>query len=88
MMAINVTQKDETLKAVIAYCEKQRDMGRAYLENVPWLDDGILSWNHGRIRAYEDIITHCGSLLGYTGTSMPLEVQNQSEDARQETGNA
>ncbi len=82
-MAINVTQKDETLKAVIAYCEKKRDMGRAYLENVSWLDDGILSWNHGKIKAYEDIITHCGSMLGYTG-SMPDEVPNQSEDARQE----
>lgn len=46
-MAINVTQKDETLKAVIAYCEKQRDIERDYLENVPWLDDGILSWNNG-----------------------------------------
>lgn len=86
-MAINVTQKDETLKTIIAYCEKQRDMERAYLENVSWLDDGILSWNHGRIKAYEDIITYCGSLLGYTG-SMPDEVPNQSEDARQETGNA
>lgn len=87
MMAINVTQKDETLKAVIAYCEKQRDVERAYLENVAWLDDGILSWNHGKIKAYEDIITHCGSLLGYGG-GMPLEVENQSEDARQEAGNA
>ena len=86
-MAINVTQKDETLKAVIAYCEKKRDMERAYLENVPWLDDGILSWNNGRIKAYEDIITYCGSLLGYGG-SMPLEVPNQSEDARQDDGNA
>lgn len=83
MMAINVTQKDEALKAVIAYCEKQRDVARAYLENVSWLDDCILSWNHGRIKAYEDIITYCGSLLGYTG-SMPDEVPNQSEDARQE----
>jgi len=80
MMAINVTQKDETLKAVIAYCEKQRDIERDYLENVPWLDDGILSWNNGRIKAYEDIITYCGSLLGYTG-SMQLEVENQSENA-------
>lgn len=87
MMAINVTQKDETLKAVIAYCEKQRDVGRAYLENVSWLDDGILSWNHGKIKAYEDIITYCGSLLGYTG-SMPDEVPNQSEDARQEGADA
>lgn len=83
MMAVNVTQKDETLKAVIAYCEKQRDMECDYIENVPWLDDGILSWDNGRIRAYEDIITYCGSLLGYTG-SMPDEVPNQSEDARQE----
>lgn len=87
MMAINVAQKDETLKAVIAYCEKQRDVEHAYLENVAWLDDGILSWNHGKIKAYEDIITHCWSLLGYTG-SMPDEVPNQSEDARQEDSNA
>lgn len=83
MMAINVTQKDETLKDVIAYCEKRRDVERSYLENVAWLDDGILSWNHGKIKAYEDIITHCVSLLGYGG-SMPLEVPNQSENAREE----
>lgn len=87
MMAINVTQKDETLKAVIAYCGEKRDMERAYLENVPWLDNGILSWNHGKIKAYEDIITYCGSLLGYSG-SMPSEVPNQSEDAETETHHA
>ena len=51
-----VTQKDETLKAVIAYCVEKRDIERAYLENVPLLDNGILSWNHGKIKAYEDII--------------------------------
>lgn len=87
MMAINVTQKDETLKAVIAYCEKKRDMERAYLENVPWLDDGILSWNHGKINAYENIITYCWGLLGYSGV-MPLEVPNQSEDAETEEHHA
>lgn len=87
MMAVNVTQKDETLRQVIAYCEQKRDMERAYLENVSWLDDGILSWNHGRIKAYEDVIIHCGSMLGYTG-SMPSEVPNQSEDAGTEAAHA
>ena len=47
---------EETLKAVIAYCAEKRDRERAYIENVPLLDNGILSWNHGKIKAYEDII--------------------------------
>lgn len=30
---------------------------------------------------YEDVIKHCKTMLGYSG-SMPLEVENQSEDAK------
>ena len=36
----------------------------------------------GMTTAYEHVINYCQSLLGYSGT-MPSEVPNQSEDAKE-----
>ena len=81
MMATNVTQKDATLKDVISFCKERRDDENKYAVEHLWLGDMILTWNRARVQAYEDIIAYCESMLGYGG-SMPLEVPNQSEDAK------
>ena len=87
MMTTNVTQKDATLKDVISFCKERRDAENKYIFEHLWLGDMILTWNRARVQAYDDIIAYCESMLGYSG-SMPLEIENQSEDARQEAGNA
>lgn len=78
MMAVNVTQKDETLKAVIAYCERERDDAAGLARGGREFD--YRAWNSGKAWALTAVITHCQHMLGYSG-SMPLEVENQSEDA-------
>ena len=89
MMAINVTQKDETLKAVIAYCDQAMKANYKMLQfcTLKYDTDGE-AWHDGCATAYQKVVEYCESMLGYSGTSMPLEVKNQSEDARQEAGNA
>lgn len=80
-MPTNVTQKDETLKQVIDWCGRELGSLTWYLRTAYWLDDATKNWNSGKARAYEEVIGHCKSMLGYGG-SMPLEVPNQSEDAK------
>lgn len=80
-MATNVTQKDETLKQVIDYCGRELWSLTWYLRTAYWLDDATRNWNSGKAHAYEDVIKHCKTMFGYSGT-MPLEVENQSEDAK------
>lgn len=80
-MPTNVTQKDATLKQVIDYCRRELGSLTWYLRTAYWLDDATKNWNSGKARAYEDVIKHCKSMLGYSG-SMPMEVENQSEDAK------
>lgn len=76
-MAVNVTQKDKTLYEVIEYCENQM----AYHQQFAYPTDSRDSMFHaGWYRAYDDVLQHCRSRLGYSG-SMPLEVPNQSEQA-------
>ena len=81
-MAINVTQKDETLHEIIAWAEQSRKIAlhsanRSRLEHA----DVRVSWEEGRVSAFDDIVAHCKDMLVYSG-SMPLEVENQSEDAK------
>ena len=87
MMATNVTQKDATLKDVIYFCKERRDDENKYTVEHLWLGDTILTWNRARVQAYDDIIAYCESMFGYSG-SMPLEVENQSEDAKMEAHHA
>ena len=83
-MATNVTQKDETLKQVIAYCEKKMtDIWHDLDTIADHLDvsDDVYDQLQGQVDAYKDIALKCIHMLGYSGT-MPLEVPNQSEDAK------
>lgn len=80
-MATNVTQKDKTLQEVIDWCGRELGSLTWYMRTAYWLDDDTKNWNSGKARAYEDVIKHCKTMLGYSG-SMPLEVENQSEDAK------
>lgn len=80
-MATNVTQKDKTLREVIAWCERLK------IENLQIANDLLIqndmaaySVVRGQVNAYEKAADHCRSMLGYSG-SMPSEVPNQSEDA-------
>lgn len=97
-MATNVTEKDKTLREVIAYCD-QAMQNEFKLLHFCKLKNKLLQfftlknnadgeiWHDGCATAYRMVMEHCESMLGYGGT-MPDEVPNQSEDAKQEAGNA
>ena len=81
-MPTNVTQKDETLREIIAWCEQCRKAAQdaTQISNCKGhFDTG--TWHHGRMTAFHEIEQYCESMLGFSG-SMPLEVENQSEDAK------
>lgn len=96
-MATNITQKDATLRDLMDWLEGflkncERNLELALAKSDPTLHDhdvvvGVAVLK-GAVTAVRRVEQQCESMLGYTGTSMPLEVQNQSEDARQEAGNA
>ena len=88
MMATNVTQKDATLKQVIDWCKSMQADINLYLTSALWLDPVSRIVELSKKKAYGKVIEYCETKLGYSGGSMPLEVQNQSEDARQEPDNA
>lgn len=78
MMATNVTEKDKTLHEIIAWCEQVADK--------KW-DVYRAAYGYERVRAgaagdaYWAVAGYCREMLGHGG-SMPLEVENQSEDAQ------
>lgn len=45
-------------------------------------DEEVYDFYDGMTTAYEHVINYCRHLLGYSGT-MPSEVPNQSEDAKE-----
>lgn len=69
-MAVNVTQKDQTLNEIIDFCEE--------IKSVWCRKEGAHA--RGYREALADVIAHCRDSLGYSGV-MPLEVPNQSEGA-------
>lgn len=83
-MAMNVSQKDETLHKVIDMCVEKH----WHYERV--LDDFVCFSNEsnpekvmflrGKIQAFDECAEQCKTMLGYSG-EMPSEVENQSEDA-------
>lgn len=78
-MATNVTQKDKTLQEVIDWCKTyQIELVEKYGAETQPL---IVMMLKGMRTVLSDVITHCEDTLGYGG-SMPLEVPNQSEDAK------
>lgn len=80
-MATNVTEKDKTLHEVIDFLEKEWDAANNASDNP---DEEVLKYDFydGMTTAYEHVINYCRHLLGYSGT-MPSEVPNQSEDAKE-----
>lgn len=81
-MAVNVSQKDQTLNEIIDWCEQLAAEGlrlaSALLRQHDMDAYGVVK---GQVNAYEKTADHCRSMLGYPG-SMPSEVPNQSEDAK------
>lgn len=80
-MATNVTEKDRTLNEIIEWCE-QREIRGLRLANALLQKHDVAAYAvvKAQIDAYHKTAEHCLSLLGYSG-SMPVEVENQSEDA-------
>lgn len=75
MMATNVTEKDKTLQEVIDWCT---DWAKELCADI----EGDYYANFMQADALARVIRHCQSMLGYSG-SMPSEVPNQSEDAKE-----
>ena len=72
-MAVNITQKDETLHKVIrTVCDLRDANARKPSYKVTELDRTYM-------RACDDVIDACERMLGYSSPNMPLEVPNQSE---------
>ena len=80
-MPTNVTQKDETLKQIIDWCKSMQADINLYLSGALWLDPVSRVMELSKREAYGKVTDYCESMLGYSG-SMPLEVENQSEDAK------
>lgn len=81
-MPTNVTQKDETLNAVIAYCDQAMKANYKMLQFCTLKYDTDGEARHDVCAtAYQNVVEYCESMLGYSG-SIPLEVENQSEDAK------
>ncbi|WP_270301278.1 hypothetical protein [Bifidobacterium adolescentis] len=80
-MATNVTEKDRTLNEIIEWCE-QREIRGLRLANALLQKHDMAAYAvvKAQIDAYHKTAEHCLSLFGYSG-SMPVEVENQSEDA-------
>lgn len=80
-MATNVTEKDRTLNEIIEWCEQREIMGlrlaNALLQKHDMAAYAVVK---AQINVYHKTAEQCRSLLGYSG-SMPVEVENQSEDA-------
>lgn len=82
-MATNVTEKDKTLQEIIDWCE-QLEIDGLRLANalLTQRDTAAYGVVLAQANAYGNTADHCRSMLGYSGT-MPSEVPNQSEDAKE-----
>lgn len=80
-MATNVTEKDRTLNEIIEWCEQREIRGLRLADALLQKHDvAACAVVKAQIDAYHKTAEHCLSLLGYFGP-MPVEVENQSEDA-------
>ena len=82
-MTTHVSEKDKALQEVIDWCE-QLEVEGLRLANALLLQRDMAAYGvvKGQVNAYGKIADHCRSMLGYSG-SMPSEVPNQSEDAKE-----
>ena len=70
--------RDATLHEIMAWCEQEAD--KQYDLYRTTYGDERLSADAAEY-AFEAVAEHCWEMLGHGG-SMPLEVENQSEDAQ------
>lgn len=81
-MAVNVTEKDQTLNEIIDWCEQLEAeslrLASALLRQHDMTAYGVMK---GQVNAYEKTADHCRSMLGHTG-NMPTEAPNQNEDTK------
>lgn len=81
-MATNVTEKDKTLHSIIDWCNQAMKTEYKMLRLCIRKNDADgETWHGGCGAAYQRVVEHCESMLGYGG-SMPTEVPNQAEDAK------
>lgn len=74
-MATNVTEKDKTLHTIIDFCE-------ALSLKIKCSEDVSTDRTYGKLRGIWLVEKQCLDMIGYSGT-MPSEVPNQSEDAKE-----
>lgn len=80
-MAVNMSQKDQTLNEIIDWCERLEANGLRMASALLMQHDmAAYGAVMGQVNAYENTADHCRSMIGYSG-SMPSEAPNQSEDA-------
>ena len=80
-MATNVTEKDKTLNEIIDWAKSR--CHEAALSRFDVRRKSDRDFYDGQVNAFHEILELCCSMLGYSG-SMPSEVPNQSEDAKEE----
>lgn len=81
-MPTNVTQKDKTLNEIIDWALAWNVMLAYDAKSKERAGDVSQAARYGGMaEAYGHVVEHCKAMLGY-GCSMPLEVPNQSEDAK------
>lgn len=79
-MATNVTEKDKTLNEIIDWAKSR--CHEAALSRFDVRRKSDRDFYDGQVNAFYEILELCCSMLGYSG-SMPSEVPNQSEDAKE-----
>lgn len=72
-MAINITQKDNTLNTIITWAKQHKR--EASIVNSDY------AYTTGRNDVLDELIRYCVSNLGYSNPSMPVEEPNHSEGA-------
>lgn len=77
-MVTNVSEKDKALQEVIDWCNSGFDKAS---QEFNASSGEYAARCMVAMFAYQGVIDHCRSMLGYSGT-MPSEVSNQSEDAK------
>lgn len=82
-MATNVTEKDKTLNEIIDWALSWNVMLAYDAKIKERAGDASQAARYGGMaEAYGNVMEHCRSLLGYSG-SMPSEVPNQGEKGNQ-----
>ena len=70
-MAVNITQKDNTLNTIITWAKQHKREASIVGSDY--------AYTTGRNDVLDELIRYCTNNLGYSNPDMPLEVPNQSE---------